>query len=522
MNFLSKQEVENILAQRFKDDAFTSLKQLPHPYEFKDAQIAATIISEGIKNNRKILVVGDYDVDGITSCVIMMRFFDIIGYQNISYIIPNRFSDGYGISKTIVEKNPADIVITVDNGISAFETGEYCKKNKISFIITDHHTLKDILPEADAIINPQQTDCNFPQKEVCGATLSWYLCNAIKIKMGLEISLVSLLDLVCIATIADMMPLVKINKLLVKTGLKKFIESDAIPNQILKNGLKTKNITAQDIAYSIAPLINSAGRMGDGNLAAKFFLEKDKEIAQKLYQDLNRLNQERKMTAQNILELAKNTSLVGKNCVIAYGKDWHEGVLGIVAANLSQNYNRPAIVLNQKDDKLKGSARSYGNINLIEALNAHSRFFTQFGGHAKAIGLQLEQKNLEPFFEALKDFKMPETEEKEPNENLGILNPDDIDNELLKILEQFEPYGQGNPQPGFICNNLRIASSKVLKSLHQQLEFNISYRKQKAMSFFCETFYKENEQVNISFHLQRDSFSGAPLMILKTITKCLL
>ncbi|PAF45211.1 single-stranded-DNA-specific exonuclease RecJ [Helicobacter sp. 11S02596-1] len=520
MNFISKQEIENALSRRFRDDRFTSLQQLPHPYELKDAKKAAALITKAIKKNQKILVVGDYDVDGITSCVIMARFFRLIGYQNFAYIIPNRFNDGYGISKTIVEKNPAELVITVDNGISAFETGEYCKKHHIPFIITDHHTIKDKLPTADAIINPQQTDCPFPQKEVCGATLAWYLCNAIKLEMGLEISLSGLLDLVCIATIADMMPLLKINKILVKAGLKKFITSPLAPNQILKNFVKTKTLTAQDIAYSIAPLINSSGRMGDGNLAARFLLANDEKTAQSLFLELKALNEARKQTAQNILELAQNTPLVGKNCVIAYGKDWHEGVLGIVAANLANTHHKPAIVLSQKDNTLKGSARSYGDINLIGALQAHSGYFTQFGGHAKAVGLQIEHKNLESFFEAFRDFEMPRLKEKEPDEDLGILDPCDIDDELLSILERFEPYGQGNPQPSFLCENLTITSAKNLKSRHQQLEFHIASRKQKAMAFFCETFYQANDAVNIRFNLQRDGFSNAPLMILKTIIKC--
>ncbi|PAF41317.1 single-stranded-DNA-specific exonuclease RecJ [Helicobacter sp. 11S03491-1] len=517
---LNKQTIQQLLAQRFKDDIFVSPSQLPHPHKLKDAQNAAIIITQAIKEDKKILIVGDYDVDGITSTALMMRFFSLIDYPNISYVIPNRFSDGYGVSQSILEKNPADIVITVDNGISAFECGEYCLQKGIIFIITDHHSIKDKLPQANAIINPQQTQCLFPQKEICGAAVAWYLCNAIKIELGLKISLIDLLDFVCIATIADMMPLTKVNKLLVKIGLKKFQDSNSPANKALKRHLKTKNIIAADIAHYIAPLINSAGRMGDANIALQLLLSNNEQEAAKFYKELYLCNNERKTIAKDTLLLAQETSLISKNCILAYGENWHEGVLGIVAATLAQSYQRPAIVLSKKEDILKGSARSYDNIDLIETFNAHSEFFIQFGGHTKAVGLQINQRNLEPFFESLKNFQMPQVKQAEISETLGVLNLEEIDGELLRILDQFEPYGQGNPQPHFTCNNLTIASAQTLKALHQKLEFDVYNRKQKAMVFFCEKFYEKNDQVNINFSVQKDSFSNCALMIVKTIQKC--
>ncbi|WP_095225163.1 single-stranded-DNA-specific exonuclease RecJ [Helicobacter sp. 12S02634-8] len=519
MNPLKKAEITKILTNRFADDPFTSIKQLPHPHQLKDAQKAARLIAAAIQNNQNILVVGDYDVDGVTSCVIMEKFFHLISYQNARYIIPNRFSDGYGINPLIVEKNPADLIITVDNGISAFETGEYCKQNGITLIITDHHTIKDALPTADAIINPQQTDCPFPQKEICGASLAWYLCNAIKLEMGLSIQLIGLLDLVSIATIADMMPLKAVNKLLVKAGLKQFITSNAPANTILKSHLKSTHITAQDIAFSIAPLINSAGRMRDGDIAAKFLLSTDLAQAQAHYQTLSTLNQARKNTTQEILQSAQKSLLIGENCVIAHGTHWHEGVLGIVAANLSALYQRPAIVLSQKDNTFKGSARSYGDTNLIEAIKMQAGFLTRFGGHAQAVGLELEKENLEPFFASLQNTPMPKISQISTEEILGVLDLADIDTELLEILEHFEPYGQGNPQPSFSCHQLKVTATKTFKSLHQQLELSSTSWKQKAMLFFCKEFYQTNDAVDISFYLQREP-DNSPLMVLKTITKC--
>ncbi|PAF54383.1 single-stranded-DNA-specific exonuclease RecJ [Helicobacter sp. 13S00482-2] len=517
---LDKKEIRHLLENRFKDDPYNSIKQLPHPKELKDSQYAAKIITKGMKENKKILIVGDYDVDGITSSVIMMKFFDMIEYKNVDYVIPNRFTDGYGISQSIIERNLADIIITVDNGVSAFECGQYCLKMGITFIITDHHIIKENLPQADAIINPQQKNCSFPQKEICGATIAWYLCNAIKLEMGIDIPVADLLDLVAIATIADMMPLIKINKLLVKVGLKKFQNSPSPYANLLKTFTKKKFITSEDVAFYIAPLINSAGRMGDGKIAAEFLLSQRQNNAKELFDKLIQLNKKRKVIAQEILTQSENSSLICDNCIISYGENWHEGVLGIVAANLAKNHKKPAIVLSKKGDILKGSARSYGNINLIATLQTHSHFFLEFGGHNKAVGLKMKEENLEKFFQAMSEFQMPECAEEENPEILGMIDIKDIDEALLDMLEEFQPYGQGNPTPIFISENLRISSSTSIKSLHQSLDLSSDTSTKKAINFFAKTFFEPNEYVDVSFNLQKDNFSNEAVMILKTIQKC--
>lgn len=517
---LDKEDIRHLLEERFKDDPYTSMSQLPHPDELKDSKTAAKLIIETIKKNQKILIVGDYDVDGITSSVIMMKFFSMIKYQNVSYIIPNRFTDGYGINESILEKNPADMVITVDNGVSAFECGEYCKQKNITFIITDHHIIKENLPQANAIINPQQKDCSFPQKEVCGATIAWYLCNAIKIEMGLEIPLSDLLDLVCIATIADMMPLIAINKLLVKAGLKKFQHSTSPCNILLKSLVKKNTLTSEDISFYIGPLLNSAGRMGNGSVAAEFLLTQDSSNAQKLFLTLNELNAKRKSTAQEILSYAEKSCLICDNCIIAYGDDWHEGVLGIVAANLAKNHQRPAIVLSKKEGILKGSARSYGNINLIEALRLHSDFFLQFGGHTKAVGLKLKEENLSGFFDSMSKIQMPRSEEKEDEQILGDIDIKDVTLDLLDILDEFEPYGQGNPSPNFVCKNLTISAAQTIKSVHQKLDLSSKSSTKKAMVFFAQNFYQAGDCIDVSFSVHKDNFSNEAMMIVKTIQKC--
>lgn len=516
--YLSKQDIHSILEKRIKDNNFDSSLKLPHPHELKGNQEAAKLIVKTMNENGKILIVGDYDVDGVVSTAIMMKFFTILGYENATYVIPNRFSDGYGISKSIIEKNPADLIVTVDNGIASFESADFCKEIGTRLIITDHHAIKNTLPSSDVLVNPWQNDCSFPQKEICGASIAWYLCNAIKIEMGLNFSLGDLLEFVSIATIADMMPLTKINRLLVQIGLKKFQNSTSLPSKILKNQLRKTNITSQDIAFNIAPLLNSAGRMSDGNLVVKFLLCDDEREAMKIYSQLETFNQQRKHITQQILQNTQDC-LVCENCIIAYGENWHLGVLGIVAANLSQTYCRPAIVMSLKEGILKGSARSYGNINLIESLKPHSEFFIQFGGHAKALGLQMKFENIQGFFKAIQKAKMFECSQKEVSSVLGFLDLAQIDNELLEILAMYEPYGEGNPIPNFICNEQTIAATQTLKSLHQKLEFKTPKR-QKAMAFFCQEFYEPNDKINAHFSLQRDGFRGEIMMILKNISRC--
>lgn len=517
MQSLSKKDIKEILKKRFENDNFISGKNLPHPFSLKDSQKAARIIIESMRLNKKILIVGDYDVDGIAASVLMMRFFEMINYANVDFIIPDRFKDGYGISPSILSRyDDIDVVITVDNGVSAFECGEYCKAKGIIFIITDHHSIKD-LPLADAIINPQQIDCSFPQKEICGGAVAWYLCNAIKVEMELDLSLVELLDLVCIATIADMMPLVKINKLLVRMGIKKILDSRLIPNIIFKQNVKNE-INAQDIGFYIAPLINSSGRMGNAMLGAKFLLSKNYQEASYLYGELQKLNQERKTTAKEIFNVSKDHLLVCKNALIAYGENWHEGVLGIVATQLAQAYKKPAFVFSKKDNILKGSARSYDKVNLISLLEMIQNLFDRFGGHTKAVGMQMKYENLEIFFDFLKTCTLPILKENDDfDEILGELEIENIDAELLKILKEFEPYGNGNPLPNFMCNNIKISSVKTIKSLHQQLEFLTKKQRQKAIVFFSEKFYQPNDYVNVKFSLQEDNYTSKPVMIIKDI-----
>ena len=536
---LSKDEIYTLLHNRTKQWDFPTLSSLPHPYQLKSCEQACNFLAQKMRENPKILVVGDYDVDGVIASVVVMKFFALLGYQHISYVIPSRFSDGYGVSKAIIEANPSDVVITVDNGITAYEAAEYCQQQGITLIITDHHIPKDTLPNADFIINPQQKDCTFPQKEICGALVAWYFCAGLKIALKAEVSITPLLELVMLATIADMMPLTQINKCIVLYGLKQLPSSKIPALQKLKSHLKTHYITATDISFSLTPLLNAAGRMGEGRIASEFLLLDSSSLESNMHasfigdraglasaldsglQALVALNQARKDTAKSVLESAKASAIVYENAVIAKGDDWHEGVLGIVAAQMAAHYKKPAFVLARTkelglESMLKGSARSFGEVDLMSVLLGASEILGEFGGHSKAAGLSVEIAKFDRFCAYLGGVReLPQCQA--GLEELGALLIDvsDIDGELFALLQGFEPYGQGNPKPIFQAR-LQIRQIQPIK---QHRKFSFFGTDIGGIYFFCEQEFEVKEWILASFSMQMDSYRGKPMMVLQEVER---
>ena len=551
---LSKAQIHQLLKSKNSKWDFSSLSSLPHPFSLKDCEQASHFLAQAIANQKQILVVGDYDVDGIVSSAIMMRFLHSVGHKNATYIIPNRFRDGYGISQKILQENPSDIIITVDNGISAFEAAQFCATSGRSLIITDHHLPKEQLPNADFIINPQRHDCEFPQKEICGALVAWYLCAGTKIALqkidslssfAKSIDLAPLLEFVALATIADMIPLKHINKTIVLYGIKKLKHTHFPCISKLKTLLKTPFPTASDISFSITPVLNSAGRMGEGAIASEFLLDSTKVSLE----NLKSINEERKKCANDTLESALKNAREYASAIITKGQ-WNEGVLGIVAAKLAKRFQKCAFVLtnqasnptNQKNI-LKGSVRGIGGVNIIDLLNGGKEILGEFGGHKSAAGVQLDEEKYEEFCEYLSSVNIDyaKNEENSCDEFLLKVDSRDIDEELLRIIEEFEPYGQGNPKPIFETT-LRVESVEIIKEVHRKIIFNPPDCLQdfgenvpkdfkskqanqnlarnihlKAMYFFCEKELQKDDEITARFTLQRDSFSGKAVMIISEI-----
>ncbi len=510
---LNKRGVFELLSLRFSD-ADKKLSHIPNPALLHDASDAAKAIAKAIQEKKKITLVGDYDVDGVSSTAIMVEFFRQIPYP-LEAIIPNRFRDGYGVSPNILKRVDADLVITVDNGISAFEAAQICKEREIDLIITDHHTPAETLPDALYIVDPKLKECNYPFKEICGAQVAWLLLALVKKELGLQIDMKQFLDILAIAIIADIMPLIDINRTLVKEGLKIMMQTSRPASIIIRDFLNKSKITSEDIAFMIAPRLNSAGRLEDASIALDFFTAPTTQRAYKQFELLGKLNELRKereaeTTKAAILEVNEDDSVI-----VVSGEGWHEGVVGIVAARLVDRFAKPAIVLSVEDGVAKGSARSIGEVNIFELIKENAKYLTKFGGHMMAAGLGLSAANIDAFREAInisaqkldpKDF-IPK------NDVSGILETEDIDLELLEILEQFEPFGEANQKPTFLLKDAEVVSIKLMGAdkSHSRIEVRQYPHQQKTITLVAfRTIYEmpQDRKITCSYSVAKNEFNG--------------
>ena len=487
---LNKNEIHHILAQRFKNDTYKSFTNLPAPSKFKDIQKGAKRVAKAIENREKIAIVGDYDVDGVVSSTIISQFLDDLTIE-YELKIPNRFIDGYGISPNIVDNLDVDVIITVDNGISAFEAGDKAREKNIDLIITDHHEPKGDLPKAFAIIDPKQSDCLFPFTEVCGAHVAWYFIAAIKQELKIEYDLSKSLDILTIAIIADMMDLVDLNRLFLTRGIKLLNSSHKPAIRALRRRYQKSVITFSDISFLIAPLLNSAGRMDDAIISYRFLKSKDVQTASQYLEVLINYNDERKSIEKELVE--KSIKQVDKNdkAIVVWGSDWHEGVIGIVASKLSQKFQKPAFVFSITDEMAKGSVRSVGSINILELLNGAEDSLIGFGGHPQAAGVSVEEKNLKRFKNLICQGaeKLNPSDFLDEDNSLGEISPDLVDLELIEILENFEPYGQKNPAPYFLLKDIKITTHRVIGKDKNHLKLSI-----KTTNGFLDILYFNFEQ----------------------------
>lgn len=464
MQKLNIQQIKQILEDRIKDDKFTSLKEMPQPSKFKDIDKATKRIIEALKNDETINIVGDYDADGVISTAIMVEFFNkAIGIE-VNYIIPNRFEHGYGLSKKILDFIYDGIIITVDNGISAIEAANEAKRKGLDLIITDHHTVGEQLPDAYAIVNPKQEDCDFPYSDICGANVAWYLCANIKKELGLEFNLMELFDLLTIAIVADIMPMKSLNKTIVKRGLVELAKSDRASFIALKEKFGFSSITEDDIGFKIAPLINCAGRMEDASIALEFLLAYDTYEANDGLEYLISLNELRKQEQLVIFEDAKSQLDLNDEVIVVKSEEWNEGIIGIVAAKLCDKYKKPAFVFTQKGFICKGSARNNSGVNLYELLEKVSHNILGFGGHKGAAGLSVSLEAFEGFKKAINSAYM------EFSKDICIVSKDVlcelelsfVNEELFHVIHSFRPFGLDNRLPSFLFKNISISHIKEI------------------------------------------------------------
>ena len=522
MQRLTKHDIKTILSDRFKDDKCLNLSMIPKPSTFKDIKKAAKRVKQAIENSEKIAIVGDYDVDGVTASVIMAEFFDDLGVK-VSVKIPNRFQDGYGISKEIVKDLDASLIITVDNGISANEAAIYCKEHSIDLIITDHHTVPENIPEAYAIVNPKQEGCNFPNSEICGAQVAWYLIAAIKEEMKLSYDLSKYLDLLAIAIVADMVSLKDINRVMVKSGLKCINKSNRAVFSAIKKFFNKDYYKSEDISFLISPLINSAGRMEDAIFSYELLRAKNEQEAIEKLEYIIFLNNQRKDIEQKLYENLKQNVDKTKNIIVAWGEGWHEGVIGIVASKLTRTFQKPAIIFSISGDKAKGSARSVGEIDIYEHIVKYKELLLGFGGHKGAAGISIDVKNLEVFKDKLeKSFdNINKDDFISKNEILGEIDIDVVDFELLTILESYEPYGQQNPMPNFVMSSAYIKLNKIIgkNKNHQKLILKSGNKSLESLYFNFEEKIESGKKIDFIFSISKNQFRGkvTPQLMIKKI-----
>jgi single-stranded-DNA-specific exonuclease len=457
------------------------MNQLHDPFLMKGMHDAVKRISEAIEWNERILVYGDYDVDGTTSVAVMYSFLRERYKGQLSFYIPHRYREGYGVSKQGIDfaiANGYTLMITLDCGIKSTELIAYAKENGIDVIVCDHHTPDAILPPAFAILNPKQNDCQYPFKELSGCGIGYKLICALAQEWKLPESSTSMyLDLVATSIAADIVPVDGENRILAYYGIKMANENPSLAIKTLKeiSGL-IKQITLSDLVFAIGPKINAAGRMDDAKKAVDLFIEKDPEKIKAFAAELMSDNTDRKEVDKSITEEAlgilENDALLGnKKSTVLYKEHWHKGVVGIVASRLIDYCYRPTIVLASSNGKVSGSARSVMGFNVYEAIHECRELLENYGGHFYAAGITMKPENFLPFVEKFEEVVSRTIEPHMLTPEIEIdaeIELEDIKPAFYNIIRQFEPFGPNNMRPVFCTRNVRdyMGNSRIVKEQH--------------------------------------------------------
>ena len=487
------------------------------PFLMHDMQKAVDRINEAIENEEKILVYGDYDADGITSTVLLVETLISMG-ANVSSYIPNRFEEGYGPNKEAFTKiidSGITLIITVDNGIAGVEEVDLANELGCDVIVTDHHKIQDTIPNAYAIIHPEHPEGNYPFKKLAGVGVAFKLAHAL-----LEIFPDFLLDLVAIGTIADMVSITDENRIFVKQGLELINEDPRIGLKMLLelSGIDTK-IDEQTVGFYIAPKLNSIGRMDSAKLGLTFLMAEEPVTARALAEQIEQYNIQRKQITEDIVKdvinKIENSEKKQKNVIMVSG-EYHEGVLGIVASNIVEKYQKPVFIMNEKEGVLKGSARSIFDFNIYLAMNKISDLFLAFGGHTLAAGFSFEKSNFEKIEEFLdnefEEFK--QNNDLKANKNIDIVTSlEDISYQFLNSLDALKPYGMDFEKPTVLIENAMVLNKAYFGSEKQYLRLTIA---DEVGNLDCITFkdsvtfdkVEKNDIIDLLCNIDKNNFNG--------------
>ena len=513
---------------------YGSIAEIPSPWKLKDIDKATDILQEKIAHDKRIRIIGDYDIDGVTATCILLKGLKRLGADVDTYI-PDRIKDGYGMHEQLIDKalkDGIDTILTCDNGIAAAAEIAYAKREGLTVIVTDHHDIpfEDtesgrnwIIPKADAVVNPKQNNCQYPNKNICGAVVAWKLIWALYEKAGInQREIWDFLELAAIATVGDVMDLQRENRIIVKEGLKKLSSTsfEGLKALIRVNNLEGAEITAYHVGFVLGPCINASGRLDTAARSLELLLADNLEDAMKLADDLYDLNQSRKaMTEQGkeqAMQSIEDNGLNEDRILVVYLPDCHESLAGIIAGRIRETYHKPVFVLTKGSDGVKGSGRSIEAYSMYEELVKCGDLLTQFGGHPMAAGLSMEEKNVEPLRRRLNDNCTLTEQELIPKIMIDVPMPISyLSRQLTEQLKVLEPFGKGNTKPLFAQKNLHAVGLRVLgrnQNVVKMLLMDEKGTKMDAVYFgeaqeFVE-FVQKHETISVTYYPEINVYQG--------------
>jgi len=491
------------------------------PYEMPDMEKAVERIIQAKENNDKIIIYGDYDVDGITSITVLKSFLKDIGIET-AYYIPNRLNEGYGLNIPAVEKIAQDgynLMITVDCGITCIEEINRANELGMDVIVTDHHEVGDELPNAIAVVDCKRKDNKYKCRDLAGVGVAFKLSQALAMKLGIdEKEYLKYLDIVCIGTISDIVPLVDENRLISKLGLMLVNQTRNIGLQAILKLSGYKNIDSTAISFGVAPRLNACGRMGHADEALKLFLSQNINEVNQIANTLNEYNRTRQDIEKSIYESAlkqiEEQKLNENKTIVVSGENWHHGVIGIVSSKITEMYFKPSILLCIEDGEAKGSGRSIPGFDLHEALLKCQNSLERFGGHSMAVGLTLKEEKITEFAKNLEnEATQAHIEEIIPIIKIDAkINLEEVNRQMVESIKMLEPFGEANKMPVFAFKNLKIDSIRALsEGKHLKLTLKDNNAIVSAIGFNMGELaeeYRIGDKIDVVGNLEINSFNG--------------
>lgn len=519
------------------------LADLPSPFAMKDMDRAVVLVAQAVREQWPICIHGDYDVDGVSSSALLALFFQNMGIRPVCYQ-PDRLVDGYGVQPEFIrnnapEKGKQSLLITVDCGISAVEEVRLAKQLGFKVIVTDHHETSPQLPEADAIINPKQSGCSFPSRDLAGVGVAFFLALGIRshlVEQGVisreqAPNLKQFMDLVALGTVADVMPVTGINRILISAGLEVMNTQPRPWVSALKqlNGSHEGPLTSEDISFRLAPRINAPGRLGKPQVAFSLLTCAEPKEALELAASVEAMNQQRRQVENESLEFvtAECERLIGKGDqgLVVYG-DFHQGVIGIIASRVVERYRRPVFILtddSSEANRIKGSGRSVAGVNLYEVLEACADTIIQFGGHRMAAGLTVTRENVPVFAERFNEVISRELMEVKGDREFLVdycPKPEEMLDELfLSHYHKLEPFGNGNPEPVFLLERSRVSNPAIIKN-HLKYNLEVNGQTYRAIGFGLAekmNILSRDEPVHLAVKIKNSVFRGVKRTELHTV-----